>query len=311
MSHGAKPIDPVVNLAQDVDSAKIAALTFQNAGNPLTFVEGATNNVRNAYGRLKTEAARKAFWDSFEFSMESRAPAGWAQIYEALELLRLEEWYWRPKYQTFDDYLRHELVFSFRQLDALEEHYQFAMIAHPQLFSTDRQKTARAILSRRKVEAETAAAAHAAPIGSAMGRPRKESRVPHNGEHDFSPAAEVDLAAQSPEFRRGLESRGSTNRFHRFRVLKTHAPKFAQRVLDGRYTKQRANGTYFVDLGQAEQDAEKAHPDRFKKFRRKSRAKSAVEKALEAINKLTPAEFTELANEIRPRLCARPSTDHG
>lgn len=297
---------PPVNVAQDVDKAKIAAMAFQNAGNPLTFVEGAGDDLRKAYGELKTEEARKAFWDSFEFSMERTAPSGWARIYEALELLRLESWYWKAKYKTFEDYLRHEQEFSFRQLDALEEHYQFAMMAYPQLFSADRRKTARAILSRRKVEAETAAAAAVQGV-QANGTNRfttKRGRCdPQNGDHTykFSPAAEVDLAAQSDDFHRGYHSHGSTGRFYRFRVLKTKAPKFAQRVLDGRYTRQRADGTYFVDLGQAEEDAEKANPGRFKKFRRKSRAKLPVQKAKEAIAKLSPQEFKQIVAWIRNR----------
>jgi len=299
---------PPVNVAQDVDKAKIAAMAFQNAGNPLTFVEGAGEDLRKAYGELKTEEARKAFWDSFEFSMERTAPSGWARIYEALELLRLESWYWKAKYKTFEDYLRHEQEFSFRQLDALEEHYQFAMMAYPQLFSADRRKTARAIISRRKVEAEQAAAAAVPGVQARDGAPagnqnaKKNNRDAQNEHHScFSPAAEVDLAAQSDDFHRGYHSHGSTGRFYRFRVLKTKAPKFAQRVLDGRYTRQRADGTYFVDLGQAEEDAEKSHPDRFKKHRQHSRAKPPIQKAKEAIAKLSPAEFKQIVAWIRNR----------
>jgi hypothetical protein len=291
-----------VNVAQDIDRAKIAAMTFQNAGNPLTFVAGAGEDVRKAYAKLKTEEARKAFWDSFEFSMERTAPSGWASIYEALELLRQEPWYWGQKHKTFEDYLRNEQAFAFRQLDALEDHHQFALMAYPQLFSADRRKAAKAILSRRKVEAEQAAAAAAVEIGGrVMGRPTKKSRDPQNGDHDFSPATEVDLAAQSDEFHRGYHSHGSTGRFYRFRVLKTKAPKIAQRVLDGQYTRQRADGTYFVDLGQAEEDAERAYPQRFKKHRRQSRAKPPLQRAKEAIAKLSPAEIKQLAKWIRDR----------
>jgi hypothetical protein len=296
-----------VNVAQDVDRAKIAAMTFQNAGNPLTFVAGAGDDVRKAYAKLKTEEARKAFWDSFEFSMERTAPSGWASIYEALELLRQEPWYWGEKHKTFEDYLRNEQAFAFRQLDALEDHHQFALMAYPQLFSADRRKAAKAILSRRKVEAEQAAAA-AVPGstthgGRRAGAGRKGNQGDaQNGHHlDFSPATEVDLAAQSDEFHRGYHSHGSTGRFYRFRVLKTKAPKIAQRVLDGRYTQQRADGTYFVDLGQAEEDAEKAYPQRFKKHRQKSRAKPPLQRAKDALSRLSPEELKQIAQWIRNR----------
>lgn len=304
----ARPVSsPAVNVAQDVDRARIAAMTFQNAGNPLTFVKGAGEDLRKAYDALKTEEARKAFWDSFEFSMERTAPSGWARIYEALELLRRESWYWKAKYETFEDYLRHEQEFSFRQLDALEDHYQFAMMAYPQLFSADRRKAARALISQRKVKAETTAAAALPGVvehgGNRPGAGRKRNQCDaQNRRHvDFCPAAEVDLAAQSDDFHRGYYSHGSNGRFYRFRVLKTKAPKFAQRVLDGRYTRQRADGTYFVDLGQAEEDAEKAHPDRFKKHRQKSRAKPPIQKAKEAIAKLSPQEFKQIVAWIRSR----------
>jgi len=291
-----------VNVAQDVDRAKIVAMTFQNAGNPLTFVAGAGEDVRKAYAKLKTEEARKAFWGSFEFSMERTAPSGWASIYEALELLRQEPWYWGDKHKTFEDYLRNEQAFAFRQLDALEDHHQFALMAYPQLFSADRRKAAKAILSRRKVEAEQAAAAAAAGVRARPGQPSKKNCDAQKGHHNsFSPATEVDLASQSDEFHRGYQSRGSTGRFYRFRVLKTKAPKIAQRVLDGSYTRQRADGTYFVDLGEAEKDAEKAYPQRFKKHRQKSRAKPPLQKAKEAISKLSPEELKQITKWIRNR----------
>jgi hypothetical protein len=296
-----------VNVAQDVDRAKIAAMTFQHAGNPLTFVAGAGDDVRKAYAKLKTEEARKAFWDSFEFSMERTAPSGWASIYEALELLRQEPWYWGEKHKTFEDYLRNEQAFAFRQLDALEDHHQFALMAYPQLFSADRRKAAKAILSRRKVEAEQAAAAALQGVQSKGGQAgntnaKRNECVAQNGQHiRFSPATEVDLAAQSDEFQTGYRSHGSTNRFYRFRVLKSKAPKIAQRVLDGQYTRQRTDGTYFVDLGKAEEDAEKAYPQRFKKHRQKSRAKPPLQKAKEAISKLSPEELKQIAKWIRNR----------
>jgi hypothetical protein len=296
-----------VNVAQDVDSAKIAAMAFQNAGNPLTFVAGAGEDVRKAYAKLKTEEARKAFWDSFEFSMERTAPSGWASIYEALELLRQEPWYWGDKHKTFEDYLRNEQAFAFRQLDALEDHHQFALMAYPQLFSADRRKAAKAILSRRKVEAEQAAAAAVPGVQAnggrrpGAGRKRNQCDAQFGRHTDFSPATEVDLAAQSEEFHRGYYSHGSNGRFYRFRVLKTKAPKIAQRVLDGQYTRQRADGTYLVDLGQAEEDAEKAYPQRFKKHRQKSRAKPPLQKAKEAISKLSPEELKQIAKWIRNR----------
>jgi hypothetical protein len=284
---------PPVNVAQDVDKAKIAAMAFQNAGNPLTFVADSIAGLERSYEKLQTEDARREFWDSFSESMEKRTPGGWASVYHGLELLRKTEWYWKPKgYKTFNDFLRAEMAHSFAQLDALERRYHFAVTSCPRLFKLSADK-ADAMIA--KLETAAALMPNGRPPGSGKTLPKKEKgRV-------FSEAGEVDLESQSEEFKRGYKSYGSNHHFYRFSRLKRESPKVAERLLKGEFTKARKCGTLFVDMAAAEREAEQMTNGKFVAKARASQAKPPMQKAKEAIAKLSPQEFKQIVAWIRNR----------
>ena len=284
---------PDVNVAQDVTEAKIAAMAFQHAGNPLTFVADSIAGIERNYNKLRTEEAQREFWDSFADSMEKRTPSGWAIVYHGLEMLRNTEWYWKSKgYKTFNDFLRAEMSHSFAQLDALERRYHFAVTSCPRLFKLSAEKADEMIAKFQK----------AAALKRNGGDRKSDQFAPkRKGQTDFSEAAEVDLESQSEEFKRGYMSYGSNSHFYRFSRLKREAPKVADRLLKGEFTKARKCGTLFVDMAAAEREAEKLTKGKFVAKARASRAKSAVQKALDAIAKLSPAEFEEVARVFRHR----------
>ena len=284
----------VVNVAQDVDKAKIAAMAFQNAGNPLTFVADSIAGLERSYKKLQTEEARREFWDSFADSMEKRTPGGWASVYHGLELLRKTEWYWKPKgYRTFNDFLRAEMSHSFTQLDVLERRYHFAVTSCPRLFKLSADK-ADAMIS--KLEATEVLRPHGTNQHGDGGpaQKRKEQVL-------FSEAGEVDLESQSEEFKRGYKSYGSTHHFYRFSRLKRESPKVAERLLKGEFTKARKCGTLFVDMAAAEREAERLTNGKFVAKARASQAKPPMQKAKEAIAKLSPQEFKQIVAWIRSR----------
>jgi hypothetical protein len=282
-----------VNVAQDVDRAKIAAMPFQNAGNPLTFVADSIAGIERNYEKLQTQEARREFWDSFADSMEKRTPGGWASVYHGLEMLRNTEWYWKPKgYKTFNDFLRAEMSHSFAQLDALERRYHFAVTSCPRLFK----------LSADKADAMIAKFQTAAALKRNGVRGKgKKALLKKEKSRAFSEAAEVDLESQTEEFKRGYRSYGSTHHFYRFSRLKRESPKVADRLLKGEFTKARKCGTLFVDMAAAEREAEKLTNGKFVAKARASQAKPPLQKAKEAIARLSPAELKQIAQWIRNR----------
>jgi hypothetical protein len=290
----AKPAkSPAVNVAQDVDKAKIAAMTFQNAGNPLTFVADSIAGLERSYEKLQTEEAQREFWDSFAESMEKRTPGGWASVYHGLELLRKTEWYWKPKgYRTFNDFLRAEMSHSFTQLDVLERRYHFAVTSCPRLFKLSADKADAMIDKLDK-------AAALRPHG-VRGKGKKEL-LKNEKSRSFSEAGEVDLESQSEEFKRGYRSYGSTHHFYRFSRLKRESPKVAERLLKGEFTKARKCGTLFVDMAAAEREAEQMTNGKFVAKARASQAKPPMQKAKEAIARLSPQEFKQIVAWIRSR----------
>ena len=106
----------------------------------------------------------------------------------------------------------------------------------------------------------------------------------------FSPASEVDVESQPEEFQRGFKARGGGTHYCRFRRLKRDAPKVAQMILDGEFTRTRGNGSLFIDMVAAESLAAKEYGAKPPKLR-PSQKKSPVEKAKAALEKLSQDEW--------------------
>jgi hypothetical protein len=184
------------------------------------------------------------------------------------------------------------MAHSFAQLDALERRYHFAVTSCPRLFK----------LSADKADAMIAKFETVAALGT-NGRPRgsKKTLLQKERSRFFSEATEVDLESQSEDFKRGYRSYGSTHHFYRFSRLKREAPKVAERLLKGEFTKARKCGTLFVDMAAAEQEAERLLKGKFVAKVRATRAKPPVQKVKDAIAKLSPQEFKQIAEWIRSR----------
>ena len=100
----------------------------------------------------------------------------------------------------------------------------------------------------------------------------------------------MDVESQPEEFQRGFKARGGGTYYCRFRRLKRDAPKVAQMILDGEFTRTRGNGSLFIDMVAAESLAAKEYGAKPPKLR-PSQKKSPVEKAKAALEKLSQDEW--------------------
>lgn len=242
-------------------------------------------SVAEGYGRLETEEARRSFLDDVRLSMEVELPNGWTRVYIALDLMRREGWYWQGLgYKTFDEYLESECGFPFREFERLEKLYCFAAKCCPQLFKVSKDDIEQVMRAW-----ETAPALH-----KSAGRPNGDAKSERN---DLDPARELVVEAQSEDFQRGYAARGNS-RFYRFQRLRRDAPKVAGDVLEGKYTQQHKNGTWFINLVAAEEDAAK----RYKNFKlpvKKQRKKSVSARVIALLANATDEEVREVENWIK------------
>ena len=267
--------------------AKVAAGRHHHTGNPLTFVATTIKEVQSNYDRLETQEEQESYLDEFSLALEKSTPQGWAGVYHGLEMLRKATWYWKAKgYKTFKDFLRTETAFTFSQLEKLESRYHFAATACPKLFNMSAKDADELVERLKKAEA---VAKHGA-IGNGRSRvdQKKSDKV------YFSPLAEVDVESQSEEFQRGYKSYGGTSHFYRFGRLKRDCPAIAKKILDGEYTRERANGNVYIDLTSAEVDAERRTKGKFQAKPRTSTKKTPPQKAIRALKALSAEEWDEV-----------------
>ena len=272
--------------------AKVAASRHHHTGNPLTFVATTIKEVQASYDRLETQEEQESYLDEFSLALEKSTPQGWAGVYHGLEMLRKATWYWKAKgYKTFKDFLRSETAFTFNQLEKLESRYHFAATACPKLFNMS-AKDADAYLAQLEA-ARTAAKNGGGQPGNTNAR-KNDSDQKKYGKSRFSPLAEVDVESQSEEFQRGYKSYGGNSHFYRFGRLKRDCPPIAQKILDGEYTRERANGNMYIDLTSAEADAERRTKGKFKAKIRPSAKKTPSQKAIHALKALSADEWNEV-----------------
>ena len=266
--------------------AKVAAGRHHHTGNPLTFVATTIKEVQSSYDRLETQEEQEAYLDEFSLALEKSTPQGWAGVYHGLEMLRKATWYWKSKgYKTFKDFLRTETAFTFSQLEKLESRYHFAATACPKLFNMSAKDADELVERLRKAEAVAKNGGDHMP---------KQIDQKKSGQSAFSPLAEVDVESQSEEFQRGYKSYGGNSHFYRFGRLKRDCPAIAEKILDGDYTRERANGNVYIDLNSAEVDAERRTKGKFKAKLRPSAKKTPPQKAIRALKALSADEWNEV-----------------
>ena len=110
-------------------------------GNPMVYIDNGTEVTLKSFGKLKTDVARKAFFDKMLATMDQNFSSNWQQVYEAIRLVQENEWYWKSKgYGSFPEFWKDQGRFSFEQFKTLEQVHLYATVAEPELFNIEVEK---------------------------------------------------------------------------------------------------------------------------------------------------------------------------
>jgi len=213
--------------------------------------------LNDTYGRLETEKERKAFFDEFLQRQRSGFAEAWLCIYQTVDLIRENDWYWKEAgFESFEAFWQEQGEALFGRWAELEATYQYAHLAAPHLFEV-RYEEAKALAMELAQFRQVPAAADAHRNGKA-GRPRKstDSRPPIN-DSPVEPThyiKEMNSADWNEGFLQGQRAKadGGNSRFARFARLRRDNTEVADRFLAGDFVKRFKNGTVQPDLVAAE-----------------------------------------------------------
>jgi len=230
--------------------------------------------VANTYGRLETEAERKAFFDEFLKNQRRDFPEAWLKVYQTVDLLRQEEWYWQQAgFKSFDAFWQTQGDALFGKWAELENLYHYAKQAAPELFELELSEAKtkaqidllRANLSLLQLTASQGGKRDGA--GGFNAHKAKEDQVAtENLDLDPRQQAALELlgpSTKSAEYQAGWvagrtdKSRGSNSMHNRFKRLRRDCPEVAQRILagEGKYFSIDKYGQVRVDMVAAEIEA--------------------------------------------------------
>lgn len=220
-----------------------------------TFMINGAEIIRETYGSLNTDLERQAFFDEFLIRQKRSFPTAWVAIYETVDLIRRAEWYWQGQgYDSFEAFWREQGEALFGRWADLEQTYQYAHLAAPQLFEVQYEE-AKAIAQELAQFRAVPAAKEKGFQGAGPGRPKQSDSRPN-----VSPVEPTHYVKEmnTPEWNDGFQqgqrakADGGNSRFARFARLRRDAPDVAERFLAGEFVKRFKNGTIQPDLVAAE-----------------------------------------------------------
>jgi hypothetical protein len=208
-----------------------------------------TEVVNDTYGRLETDEERRAFFDEFLKVQRAGFGSAWVAIYQTVDLMRQNGWYWQSAgFDSFDAFWREQGEALFGQWAELEATYQYCHLAAPQLFEVDYEE-AKAIAQQlarfREVRPAKAAGTGGAPKGNQNAR--KTTGLAKAGLNPVNPAdfiPELNSSEWQDGFNRGqLASKDAAgDSIKRFARLRRDAPDVADQFLAGEFIKRFKNG---------------------------------------------------------------------
>ena len=266
-----------------------------------------TEVVNDTYGRLETDAERKAFFDEFLKVQRAGFGSAWVAIYQTVDLMRQNDWYWQSAgFDSFDAFWREQGEALFGQWAELENLYHYAKQAAPELFELelkDAKAQAQIDLLRANLSLIQPAAAHGGKRAGA-GRP-SENQVDRD-KLELNPRQQAALSLLGPatedaRYQKGWadgrndKSRGGTSLRYRFERLRRDRPDIADRLLAGeaKFFPIDKHGQVRIDMVAAEVEAELRKPG--EKTRQPA---DPMEQARKYIAKLTPAQRRQLIKEL-------------
>ena len=258
-------------------------------GEPMVYIDNGTQVTLNSFSKLQTDTAKRAFFDKMLAVMDKNFASNWQQVYEAIRLMEENEWYWKDKgFATFAEFWSEQGKFSFEQFRTLEHAHLYATLVEPELFnlSTDKAIATYKFLAKVKPKMQ----GNARPGNANAAKKITSARV-------FE-GPNPDELREAGEAYQKYGSSGSCGHAYRFARLLRDAPKIAKDVQKGKYIKKQKNGKLKIGLEQAEKDAGLWK----EKTKRASVKRSAAERAVDTLNKVTKDELRLLTNRMGPRL---------
>lgn len=215
-----------------------------------------TEVVNDTYGRLETDEERRAFFDEFLKVQRAGFGSAWVAIYQTVDLMRQNDWYWKSAgFDSFDAFWREQGEALFGQWAELEATYQYAHLAAPHLFEVDYDEAK--ALAQQLAPFRSVPAAQAPNPGRQKGAKNLASVTTRANSSPINPGDYV-AELNGPEWQAGYtagknsKSGPGEDRFRRFARLRRDAPDVADRFLAGEFVKRFKNGTIQPDLVAAE-----------------------------------------------------------
>jgi hypothetical protein len=194
-------------------------------------------DVRMRFHSLENETQRRSFLDGIISKLGSNL-GNWAAFYEAVEIVREHDAYWRGKgYRSFDEFWKAAAGPCFRSFKELEDIYNFAKTACPEMFQLD--------FEAARIWAQQVHDLRAVPALDGHGGVRIKKR--HYEDNDEAHAAVVQASK--------WYNAGGNSLEYRLAKIKRHRPDIAAAVLAGDYFRVLASGRIGIDMVAAERDA--------------------------------------------------------
>lgn len=234
----------------------------------------ANRNIRDALDNItKAEPERRQGALDELVRLLERDPMRWAEVYEVADYLREQEDYWRAEgYEAFEDFWRHKASTAFASLKELEEAYNYAALACPDLFNMD------------WLEAKTEAG-QIAKLRSV--RPAQPNGV--NVQHAKSRSGELQESEALAKVQAGgrYVSKGTNTFERRVAKIKRDRPDIYADMEAGRYFRKTGSGAVTIDLIAAERDAYGDRPKKKSAKQLEDAASRNVRRAIEHIRKVS------------------------
>lgn len=255
-----------------------------------------TEVVNDTYGRLETDEERKAFFDEFLKVQRAGFGSAWVAIYQTVDLMRQNDWYWKNAgFESFDAFWREQGEVLFGQWAELEATYQYAHLAAPHLFEVDYDEAK--ALAQQLAPFRSVPAARSGPGNPTGANGKGRNARDHANSSPINPGDYV-AELNGPEWQAGYtagknsKSGPGEDRFRRFARLRRDAPDVADRFLAGEFVKRFKNGTVQADMVGAEVAAG------LRKEGEPARQRDAVAYCKRLTDRLSAAQLQELQAHI-------------
>lgn len=218
-----------------------------------------TERVSTLYGELETDKERKGFFDEFLKRQRNGFSEAWMCIYQTVDLIRENEWYWKDAgFDSFEAFWQEQGQALFGKWAELESTYQYAHMAAPQLFKVNYDEAKALALALAQFRAVPAAMTTEAQRSKAAkdrwSKMRTDDHPPVSPVEPNHYVKEMNTSEWNDGFQQGqlAKAAGGTSRFARFARLRRDSPEIADKFLAGEFVKRFKNGTVQPDMVAAE-----------------------------------------------------------